>query len=90
MNFQWNDILYYTSRNVSASIRWISSAEYNLRKLDRKLIVPIPNIDLFEPFMFYVRGLEKTGHEKKVGGNQKLLYDMSRLSHGVKCGLQGC
>lgn len=40
--------------------------------------------------MFYVRGLEKTGYEKRGGGNQKLLYDMSRLSKGVKCALQGC
>lgn len=83
--------MYYTSRNYSSSIKWKSSAEYNLKKLDGKLIVPIPNIDLFDPFMFYVRGLVKIGHEQLgVGGNQKFMYDMSRLSKGIKCALQGC
>lgn len=87
---QWNDILYYTSRNYSSNIKWKSSAEYNLQKLDGKSIVPILNVDLFDPFMFYVRGLVKIGHEQRIGGNQKLLYDMSRLSKGIKCALQGC
>lgn len=88
--FQWNDILYYTSRNYSSSIKWKSLAEYNLKKLDGKLIVPITAIDLFDPFMFYVRGLVRVGHEQRDGGNQKLLYEMSRLSKGIKCALQGC
>lgn len=53
-------------------------------------MVPVPGLDLFDPFMFYVRGLVRIGHEQRVGGNQKLLYDMSRLSKGIKCALQGC
>lgn len=61
-----------------------------MKKLDGKIIVPIPSVDLFEPFMFFVRGLVRIGHEQRVGGNQKLLYDMSRLSKGIKCALQGC
>ncbi|KAJ6637567.1 Protogenin A [Pseudolycoriella hygida] len=86
---EYNDILYYTSRNSSSSMKWISSAEYNIKKLDGKWIVPIPAIDLFDPFVFYLRGLVRIGHEQRVGGNQKLLYDMTRLSKGIKCALQG-
>lgn len=43
----------------------------------------------FEPFTLYLRVLENTGYEK-VMGSPSNMYDMSRLSHGVKCAIQGC
>lgn len=45
----------------------------------------------FEPFILYFRGMELTGSDVKpktsVRSNQ---FDISRLSEGVKCALQGC
>lgn len=43
----------------------------------------------FEPFTLYLRVMENTGYDK-VFGNPSFMYDMSRLSRGVKCAMQGC
>ncbi|XP_037029752.1 uncharacterized protein LOC119069728 isoform X2 [Bradysia coprophila] len=85
--FQWHAIVYYTSTNRSSFIEWKSTFEHNIKRFDGKVIVPISSIDLFDPFMFYMRGMMKIGHEGPSG--QKLLYDMSKLSKGTKCALQG-
>lgn len=48
----------------------------------------IPNIfwrQSFEVFTLFVRLMEATGSEN--GAN--IIYDMSRLSKGVQCGMQG-
>lgn len=82
--------MYYTSANRSSGMKFMAAFGYNLKKHDGKLIIPIGDLDLFEPFMFFVRGMQKIGHEQRGTGNQNYMYDMSRLSKGVKCALQGC
>lgn len=41
-----------------------------------------------QPFTLYMRTLETTGVEKNENG-QKVMYEMSRLSKGTRCALQG-
>lgn len=56
--------------------------------LRRRLIFLKDTRPPFQPFTLFLRGLEQTGH-KTVNKNTNKFYDMSRLSKGVKCAMQG-
>lgn len=45
----------------------------------------------FEPLMLYFRGMEKTSSDARMkGGAISWVFDISRLSEGIKCATQGC
>lgn len=55
---------------------------------NRKIFIEAPRPP-FQPFTLYIRGLEQTGYEKH-DGRSSTFFDMSRLSKGVRCAMQGC
>lgn len=43
----------------------------------------------YQMFILYFRGMENTGYETK-NNRRSQIYDMSKLTKGVKCATQGC
>lgn len=87
---QGNDLLYYTAsvhepKWQSTYIQ--STAESKEQK--NEIILEKMTRRPFEAFTLYLRILENTGYEK-LFGSPSTMFDMSRLSHGVKCAIQGC
>lgn len=54
--------------------------EFFIKKIDR---------EPFQPFWLFVRTMEQTGSHSTKGAVKSILYDMSRLSEGVRCAVQG-
>lgn len=86
---KWNDIVYYTSSKTDTGTQiWLSNHLESVNK--KEFQIKRLKLPLFETFWFYIRGLERTGSEKKgESGSPHTLFEMSRLSKGIKCSLQG-
>lgn len=86
---KWNDIVYYTSSKTDTGTQiWLSNHLESVNK--KEFQIKRLKLPLFETFWFFIRGLERTGSEKKgESGSPHTLFEMSRLSKGIKCSLQG-
>lgn len=80
---------YYTASKSEP--QWLSNVLYDINQRIRdEFVVPDMKRLPFEPFMLYFRGMEITGSDMKhKGGAISYAFEMSRLSEGVKCALQG-
>lgn len=78
-----NNLVYFIGNRRA---KLTSTPAISVEKFDGKFL--IPNIiwrQPFEVFMLFVRLMEETGNEN----GDHIIYDMSRLSKGVQCGMQG-
>lgn len=84
INFlQPNNILCYTADDKTPLQS--HSVREEARRYGDHFLLTLEDRKLFTPFTLYVRALEKTYSE-----GSKNVYEMSRMSKGVKCALQGC
>lgn len=77
---KWEKLVYYTANET---LRWSSSAETRQSIGSRYLLSHVPR-QPFQVFTLFVKTLSNMG----VQDNTKELFDMSRLSSGVRCAMQ--
>lgn len=87
---QGTDLLYYTTSKHLPKFqsKYITLSATSKEQKNEILLTDIAR-GPFDPFTFYLRVMENIGYDS-VYGNPSMMYDMSRLSHGVKCAMQGC
>lgn len=79
-SLKWEKLVYYTANET---LRWSSSAETRQSIGSRYLLSHVPR-QPFQVFTLFVKTLSNMG----VQDNTKELFDMSRLSSGVRCAMQ--
>lgn len=85
----WNDFLYYTSSKTDTGAQqWMTNHLQSDNKIKNQIIINNLKCPPYKMFWFYMRVLEKTGSET-TGISENTLYEMSRLSKGIKCAIQG-
>lgn len=80
---QPNNILCYTADDNTPLQS--HSVQEEARRYGDHFLLTLKHRKLFTPFTLYVRALEKA-----YSLGTKNVYEMSRMSEGVKCALQGC
>lgn len=83
-------MIYYTASKYEP--KWLSKSLYDLNgRIQNEFTVTKSERRPFEPFMLYFRGLEIVGSDvKHKGGARSSNFEMSRLSQGIRCVIQGC
>lgn len=85
---QWNALVFHIASNFS-DVK--SSFITGSSSLNNPVILKDMQVIPFVPFTIYLRTMETNGYQKQIKGNSKTdTFDVSRLSEGIKCAMQGC
>ncbi|XP_031623954.1 uncharacterized protein LOC116341177 [Contarinia nasturtii] len=87
--YRWSAVTYYVASKRSEPY-WYSKVLHDENtRVQNTFTVTDKRRPPFEPVMVYFRGMERISSADTGGKVKSVIYDLSRLSEGVKCATQG-
>lgn len=80
--------MYYTASKTGR--KWSASTlNGDTNQIKDEFLLSKTEQPPYQVFTLYFRGMENTGYEKS-GSKTNELFDISKLTKGVRCATQGC